>query len=199
MGRWASLTPASSLHLLEVGSQPRHGLHCGAGLAGGEGGRKSSWSRRGGGAPARRPRAAPPWPAAAQPAASCRQAAALPQSPYKLCCCRTRETRRATGGEGGTNGQVATTAVPLRGRCLSDYIHSDSKLPECCNLLSCHVSVPSLFLCHLGNRKALAQPGIAQLFALSQSEVRSVHPLATALVAHCRLISILPADLTIKL
>ena len=44
-----------------------------------------------------------------------------------------------------------------------------------------------------------ASPGIAQLFALSQSEVRSVHPLATALVAHCRLISILPADLTIKL
>ena len=44
-----------------------------------------------------------------------------------------------------------------------------------------------------------ARPGIAQLFALSQSEVRSVHPLATALVAHCRLISILPADLTIKL
>ena len=44
-----------------------------------------------------------------------------------------------------------------------------------------------------------ARPGIAQLFALSQSEVRSVHPLASALVAHCRLISILPADLTIKL
>ena len=44
-----------------------------------------------------------------------------------------------------------------------------------------------------------ASPGIAQLFALSQSEVRSVHPLASALVAHCRLISILPADLTIKL
>ena len=103
------------------------------------------------------------------------------------------------GRRGGTNGQVATTAVPLRGQCLSDYIHSDSKPPECRNLLSCHVSVPSLFLCHLGNLKALVQPGIAQLFALSQSEVRSVHPLATALVAACRLISILPADLTIKL
>ena len=129
VGRWASLTPASSLHLLEVGSQPRHGLHCGAGLAGGEGGRKSSWSRRGGGAPARRPRAAPPWPAAAQPAASCRQAAALPQSPYKLCCCRTTKEQRRCGvawlHRSGVGRQVATAAVPLAGQhCWQDYAGS---------------------------------------------------------------------------
>ena len=142
--RWASLTPASSLHLLEVGSQPRHGLHCGAGLAGGEGGRKSSWSRRGGGAPARRPRAAPPWPAAAQPAASCRQAAALPQSPYKLCCCRTRGTGRATRDEGGKDGQVATTAVPLReaSACLITYTLTQ-------NPLNVAIFYHVMLVCHL--------------------------------------------------
>ena len=137
-----------------------------------------------------------------QPLSQLRAAGRRPHSPSRPTSSAAAAQERR-GGQGetreGTNGQVATTAVPLRGQCLSDYIHSDSKPPECRNLLSCHVSVPSLFLCHLGNRKALAQPGIAQLFALSQSEVRSVHPLATALVAACRLISILPADLTIKL
>ena len=137
-----------------------------------------------------------------QPLSQLRAAGRRPHSPSRPTSSAAAAQERRGGqreAREGTNGQVATTAVPLRGQCLSDYIHSDSKLSECCNLLSCHVSVPSLFLCHLGNLKALAQPGIAQLFALSQSEVRSVHPLATALVAHCRLISILPADLTIKL
>ena len=137
-----------------------------------------------------------------QPLSQLRAAGRRPHSPSRPTSSAAAAQERRGGqreAREGTNGQVATTAVPLRGQCLSDYIHSDSKPPECRNLLSCHVSVPSLFLCHLGNLKALAQPGIAQLFALSQSEVRSVHPLATALVAHCRLISILPADLTIKL
>ena len=141
--RWASLTPASSLHLLEVGSQPRHGLHCGAGLAGGEGGRKSSWSRRGGGAPARRPRAAPPWPAAAQPAASCRQAAALPQSPYKLCCCRTRETGRATGGEGGRTDRWQPQLYLLEASaCLITYTLTQ-------NSLNVAIFYHVMLVCHL--------------------------------------------------
>ena len=137
-----------------------------------------------------------------QPLSQLRAAGRRPHSPSRptssaAAAQERRGGQRETRGGERTGGNHSCTSQ--RGQCLSDYIHSDSKLSECCNLLSCHISVPSLFLCHLGNLKALVQPGIAQLFALSQSEVRCVHPLATALVAHCRLISILPADLTIKL
>ena len=97
-----------------------------------------------------------------QPLSQLRAAGRRPHSPSRPTSSAAAAQERRGGqreAREGTNGQVATTAVPLRGQCLSDYIHSDSKLPECCNLLSCHVSVPSLFLCHLGNLKALVQPG----------------------------------------
>ena len=97
-----------------------------------------------------------------QPLSQLRAAGRRPHSPSRPTSSAAAAQERRGGqreARGGTNGQVATTAVPLRGQCLSDYIHSDSKPPECRNLLSCHVSVPSLFLCHLGNLKALVQPG----------------------------------------
>ena len=139
-----------------------------------------------------------------QPLSQLRAAGRRPHSPSRPTSSAAAAQERRGGQREARGGRSDRWQLQLylleAGACLvSGYIHSDSKLLECCNLLSCHVSVPFLFLCHLGNLKALAQPGIAQLFALSQSEVRSVHPLATALVAHCRLISILPADLTIKL
>ena len=139
-----------------------------------------------------------------EPLSQLRVAGRRPHSPSRPTSSAAAAQERRGGqreARGGRSDRWQPQLYLLEaGACLvSGYIHSDSKLPECCNHLSCHVSGPSLFLCHLGNLRALAQPGIAQLFALSQSEVRSVHPLATALVAHCRLISILPADLTIKL
>ena len=144
-----------------------------------------------------------------EPLSQLRVAGRRPHSPSRPTSSAAAAQERRGGQREARVGRMDRWQPQLylleAGACLvSGYIHSDSKLPECCNLY--HVMlVDHLCFCvdPLSSWESegigSARPGIAQLFALSQSEVRSVHPLATALVAHCRLISILPADLTIKL